>query len=67
MPHNVTHIVEGDRLIITVDIGAAAIKAAPPSASGKTFLVGTTGGTQAVASRHAKSLSFSINVMAKKD
>jgi hypothetical protein len=62
--HNVTHEVKGDKLIITVDISQSAITAAPPSSSGKTKLVGTTGGAVSVPCKYA-SLTFAINVMAK--
>jgi hypothetical protein len=62
----VTHEVKGDKLIITVDVGQQSIQAAPPSASGKTCLVGTTGGTVSVPSKHAFLLSFALNVMCKK-
>ena len=64
--HNVAHEVKGDKLVITVDIGQQSIQAAPPSASGKTYLVGTTGGSVSVPSKHAFSLSFAINVMCKR-
>jgi hypothetical protein len=64
--HNVTHEVRGDKLVITIDIGAQAIQAAPPSSSGKTYLVGTTGGTVSVPTKHASALTFAINVMAKR-
>jgi hypothetical protein len=64
--HNVSHEVKGDKLIITVDIGPQAINAAPPSSTGKSYLVGTTGGTVSVPTKHTTALSFAINVMAKK-
>jgi hypothetical protein len=63
--HNVSHEIKGDKLIITIDVGPQAIKAAPPSSSGKTMLVGTTGGAVAVDVRGA-SVTFAINVMAKR-
>jgi hypothetical protein len=64
--HNVSHRVDGEKLIITVDISKKAIDAAPPSSSGKTFLVGSTSGTIPVETRHCRELSFSVNIMAKK-
>lgn len=64
--HNVSYKIEGDQLVITVDIGKKAIEAAPPSSSGKTHLVGTTGGAQSVPTRNAAALTFALNVMAKK-
>jgi hypothetical protein len=36
--------IKGDKLILTIDVGEAARKAAVPSGSGKTMLVATTGG-----------------------
>jgi hypothetical protein len=64
--HNVTHEIKGGKLLITVDISAGAISAAPPSQSGKTALVGTTGGALPIASPVGTALSFAFNVMAKK-
>ena len=63
--HNVTHKVEGDKLIITVDVSAKAVTAAPPSSSGKTALVGTTGGAVGF-QVNGKALSFAVNVMSKR-
>jgi hypothetical protein len=57
---------EGDTLIITVDTSKAAIDAAPPSASGKTRLVASTHGSQAVYSPHCPGLSLSLNLTAKR-
>ncbi len=64
--HNVNFQAEGSKLVITVDISPAAIKAAPPSSSGKTALVGTTGGAITVPSPTGTTLSFALNVMVKK-
>ena len=64
--HNVTHKVEGDKLIITVNVGADACTAAPPSSSGKTQLVGTTGGQLPITSPKGWSIGFALNVMAKR-
>jgi len=63
--HNVTHVVKGDILTITVDISEKTVAAAPPSATGKTCLVGTTSGTMPISGPCGKPLSFSLNVMAK--
>lgn len=63
--HNVSHEVKGDKLIITIDIGEQAIKTAPRSKSGNTFLVGSTGGAMPLPSKHTSSLTFAINVMSK--
>ena len=36
--------IKGDKLVITIDVSAAARQAARPSGSGKTLIVATTGG-----------------------
>ena len=64
--HNVQHEIKDGKLIITVDVSEKAIAAAPPSSSGKTNLVASTGGSISVPSPHGAALSFSLNVMAKK-
>ena len=44
MAHNVTHAIEGDFVVIRVRITPEDVAAAPVSASGKSVLVGSTGG-----------------------
>ena len=39
---NITTEIKGGKLVITVDVSEAAIKAAPMSASGKNKVVGST-------------------------
>lgn len=63
--HNVDYEIKGDKLVITVDIGQQAIKAAPPSSTGKTNLVGSTSGYTRVGERHKVDLSLSVTVTAK--
>jgi hypothetical protein len=63
--HNISHEIKGDKLIVTIDIGDGAVKAAPPSSSGKTMLVATTGGALPLAVKHAN-LSMAINITAKR-
>ena len=41
---NVTGKIEGDKLVLTVDLSKAAREAARPSASGKTRILATTSG-----------------------
>lgn len=41
---NMTCEVKGTKAVITIDLGADALKAARPSSSGKTKLTGSTGG-----------------------
>lgn len=60
------YTVEGDKLVITIDIGKKAIDKAPASSSGKTNLVASTNGSVAITSTHCRELKFSLNVMAKK-
>ncbi len=62
---NVTHEIKGDKLIITVDIGKAAVGAAPPSSSGKTKLIATTGGACSIAVPGATGAAFALNVTCK--
>ena len=64
--HNVEWKVEGDKLIVTMDILKESIEEAPPSASGKTYLVASTGSAIPLPNKHAKSLTLALNVMAKK-
>ncbi len=63
--HNVEYKVAGGKLTIVVDIGAEAINAAPPSSSGKTHLLATTGGSVTLPQASGKALSFALNVMVK--
>jgi len=62
--HNVESRVEGNKLIITVDLSVAALKAAQPSASGKSRVVGTTGGFRTVDGIRTM-VSFALNVTVK--
>lgn len=63
MAHNVVHDVKANKLVITVDLGAAALMAARPSATGKTNLVASTGGSVKIDGKD--DISFSLNVMQK--
>ena len=64
--HNVEWKVEGDKLIVTIDISKESVEAAPPSASGKTHLVASTGSAMPLPSKHTKSMTLALNLMAKK-
>jgi ribosomal protein S7 len=64
--HNVEWKIDGDKLILTMDISKQSIEEATPSASGKTYLVASTGSAVSVPTKHARSLTFAINLMAKK-
>ena len=64
MAHNVEYAVKGTKLVITMDISPASINAAPPSQTGKTNLVASTGGSVKVDGKDG--LSFSVNLMQKK-
>jgi hypothetical protein len=55
--------IEGDKLVITVDISKAALEAAEPSQSGKTKTVSTTSGFNWATGQ--KGLGFSLTVSAK--
>jgi hypothetical protein len=66
MAHNVTHMIDGEDLVIRIKIDPTSVQAAPPSSTGKTNLVGSTGGyislDKSVAGRR---LSYSLSVTAK--
>lgn len=64
--HNVEYKVAGDILTITVNVGPQSCTAAPPSSTGKTMLVGTTGGQLPVPSPKGWQVGFALNVTAKK-
>lgn len=59
--NNVTCEVKGTKLIITCDISAAMIKKAPPSGTGKTLLVASTGGAMPI---DGQVIKVALNVMA---
>ena len=64
--HNIVTTVEGDELVVRINIGKGAVSAAPHSSSGKTVLVGSTGGALPIPCSHASSMSLSLNLMAKR-
>lgn len=61
--HNVNHKVDGDKLVIEIDISEASQIAAPLSSTGKTKLVASSGGTVWIPSPNGRAASFSLNVM----
>ncbi len=63
--HNVTYELDGDTLILKMDVSASALAAAPPSASGKTMLVATTSGAMPIPLVSGAPLSVSLNVTTK--
>lgn len=64
--NGIDYKVEGDKLSITIDISKAAIDNAPPSVSGKTHLVASTGAAIPLSSKHCRELRLQLNVTAKK-
>lgn len=44
MAHNVTYAIEGEDLVLRVKLTQGTIAAAPPSSTGKTVVIGSTGG-----------------------
>jgi hypothetical protein len=56
--------INGDKLVITIDVSADALKAAPPSASGKTRVVASSHGF-ANFSTPAGMVSVSLNATTK--
>lgn len=64
--NGVDYKIEGDKLLVTIDISKAAVDKAPPSQSGKTYLVASTGAALALPSKHCRELRLQLNVTAKK-
>lgn len=64
--NNVDWKLTGDKLVITVDVSKKAIDAAPMSKTGRTYLVASTGAAAPIPAHHCSSLTFALNVMAKK-
>jgi len=64
--NNVETKITGDKLVITIDISKQAVEEAPASTSGKTYLVASTNGSLPLTAAHCKTLSLSLNLMAKK-
>jgi hypothetical protein len=56
---------DGDKLVITIDVSKAAIEKAPPSKTGRTYLVASTGPAVAVPTPHGE-LRLQFNLMAKR-
>jgi hypothetical protein len=63
--NNVGYKVTGSKLVIEVDLSAAAVSAAKPSKTGKTLLLATSGGATALPLVSGRECSFSLNVMLK--
>ena len=62
---NVKTEVKGTTLIVTIDLSPAAIKEAKPSASGKTRLLATSGGSLPVSVPGVASAGLQLNLMIK--
>jgi hypothetical protein len=63
--HNVTHKMQGSKLIIEVDLSKQNIDAAPPSSTGKTRLVASTGGPVELPAVNGRVIKFALNVTTK--
>lgn len=59
---NVQTEVKGSKLVITVDISEKAVKEAVPSSTGKTKLVASTEGNQAVAGHNGMKFGLTVYV-----
>lgn len=59
--HGVTWVLEGNTLIVAIPVDAQAVKGAPLSSTGKSRLVGSTGGWAAIPD--PKLAGFRMNVM----
>lgn len=64
-PVNVSHVVKGSKLIITVDISKGSCDAAQPSISGKTMKIGSSAGFISFDGPPGWKLSYGINVIGK--
>ena len=65
--HNIEWTIEGTTLVLRIDVSKPTVDRAPPSASGKTHLVASTGGAVPVSGGAANQpMTFSLNVMAKR-
>jgi hypothetical protein len=63
---NVDYKIAGTKLVIEVDLSKKAIDGAPPSSTGKTHLVATTGGYQPVAMNGVtRKLALALTVTVK--
>ncbi len=58
--HNVATELQDGKLIITIDVNGAA-QSAPPSRSGKSRLVASSGGLQNVAIPHLPGFKLAVN------
>jgi hypothetical protein len=56
--------INGDKLVITIDVSAEAFKAAPPSTSGKSRVVASTRGFANYATPHGV-VGLSLNATTK--
>jgi len=64
--HGITYEITPEKLVITVDISGEAIRKAPLSKQGRAFLVASSGSAIPFPSPHSNNLSFSLNVMNRK-
>lgn len=62
---NITHHVEGSTLVLRIDVSPATLAGATPSTSGKTKIVATTSGNQAIALPGGAVLSLGVNAYIK--
>lgn len=58
-----TCVVKGTKLIIEIDVGPAALQSAPPSKTGKTRLVASSGGYVGI--NNLPNVALSLNVTTK--
>ncbi len=62
---NITHSFEGDTLVLKIDASRAALAAATPSATGKTKIVATSSGNQAITLPNGTVLNLGVNAYIK--
>lgn len=65
MAHNVEHRIEGNKLVIVVDLSGESVTNAPPSSTGKTSLVASTSGYVKIGQVDGHAISLAVTVTAK--
>jgi len=60
-------IVDGNKLVVVIDVSPEALKAAPASNSGKTRLLASTNGNKAIGLPNGRVISLGVNAYFKPD
>ena len=62
---NITTELKNGKLVITIDVTAASLKAAKPSATGKTLIVASSQGNKPIEIGGGKSVTIGVNAYIK--